>query len=137
MASNIKLQGNHIQYILEKILSIPSCAGYTGSSPNREDKYLSFELTDGEISTNQESDMYNIHYFWDYRITLKNNLFTFAIVDRYEVNHIIKVLTEDQQKRILSYLGYSKCCGCEKITNCPYTECGGEEGVNMCEDCFK
>ena len=114
MASNIKLQGNHIQHILDKILSIPICGGYTGT-PSKEDAYISFQLTDGEISTNQ-SERIDIHYFWDYRLTLKNNLFTFPIVNRFEVNHIMKVLTEDQQKRILSYLGlgYSKCCGCEK-----------------------
>lgn len=106
MALNIKLQGNHIQYILDKILGITICGGYTGT-PSKEDEYITFELTDGEISTNQ-SERINIHYFWDYTLTLKNNLFTFPIVNKYSVNHIMKVLTEDQQKRILSYLGYSK-----------------------------
>jgi len=49
--------------------------------------------------------------------------------EHLDINHMVHKC-EGGHKR------YSKCCGCEKITNCPYTECGGEEGVNMCEDCF-
>jgi hypothetical protein len=33
-------------------------------------------------------------------------------------------------------VGIVKCCGCKKITYCPYANCGGKKGVNMCEDCF-
>jgi hypothetical protein len=103
-ATNLKVQGNHIQYILNKILGFVECGGYTGNQ-GKEDEYLTFELTDGAISTDERNRI-NIHYFWDYRLTVKNNLFTFQIVNRFDVYYIMKVLTEDQQKRILSYLGY-------------------------------
>lgn len=106
MASNIKVQGNHIQHILEKILAFPVGGFYTGN-PLKQDKFIIYELIDGAISTD-ESERINIHYFWDYRLIVKNNLFTFAIVNRFEVKHIMKILTDEQQSRILSYLGIEK-----------------------------
>ena len=104
MAQNLKVQGNHIQHILDKILGIPVGGAFTGN-PGKQDEYIIYELTDGAIATN-ESTRINIHYFWDYRLTVKNNLFTFPIVNRFDVNYIMKVLTDEQQRRILSYLGY-------------------------------
>ena len=62
---------------------------------------------------------------------------TIAIGGIYDSEYMNFVFDNYPSPRILiCILGYSKCCGCEKITYCPYTECGGEEGVNMCEDCF-
>ena len=103
MTSNLKVQGNHIQHILCKILGFQSGGGYTGN-PNKQDEYDIYELPDGAIST-QENTRIDIHYFWDYRITVKNNLFTFA-VNRFNIeDHIMKVLTDEQQIKILTYLG--------------------------------
>ena len=104
VVSNLKVQGNHIQHILNKILAIPVVAVYTGK-PGKQDEYITYELTHGAIATD-ESTRIDIHYYWDYRLTVRNNLFTFAIVNRIDVNHIMKVLTDEQQKRILSYLGF-------------------------------
>ena len=62
---------------------------------------------------------------------------TIAIGGIYDSEYMNFVFDNYPSPRILiCILGYSKCCGCEKITYCPYTECGGEEGVNMCEDCW-
>tara|TARA_R110002126_G_scaffold110456_2_gene247773 strand:+ start:8978 stop:9295 length:318 start_codon:yes stop_codon:yes gene_type:complete len=103
MAQNLKVQGNHIQFILDKILGFPVGGAFTGN-PGKEDEYITYELTDGAIATNRSTRI-NIHYFWDYELTVKNNLFTFPIASRFNVNHIMKVLTDEQQRRILTYLG--------------------------------
>jgi hypothetical protein len=105
VVSNLKVQGNHIQHILNKILEIPVGAFYTGSKPGNQDKYTTYELTDGAIATD-ESTRIDIHYFYDYTLTVRNNLFTFPIVSRFNEKYIMKVLTDEQQKRILSYLGF-------------------------------
>lgn len=107
MALSIKVQGNHIQHILEKILAIPFGGGYTGKQ-GKEDAYYMYDLTDGGAIATDESERINIHHFWDYSLIVKNNLFTFAIVNRFSVNHIMKVLTDEQQRRILTYLGMEK-----------------------------
>jgi hypothetical protein len=104
VVSNLKVQGNHIQHILNKILGIPVGAMYTGK-PGKQDEYITYELTDGAIATD-ESTRIDIHYFYDYTLTVRNNLFTFPIVSRFNEKYIMKVLTDEQQKRILSYLGF-------------------------------
>jgi hypothetical protein len=103
MAQNLKVQGNHIQFILDKILEFPVSGAFTGN-PGKEDEYITYELTDEAIATNQRT-RFDIHYFWDYPLTVKNNLFTFPITSRFNVNYIMKVLTDEQQRRILTYLG--------------------------------
>lgn len=102
MATNLKVQGNHIQYILDKIFGFDMSGGYTGH-PMKQDKYNIYNLANGAITT-EDDDRIKVHYFWEYRITVKNNLFTFAIVDK-TINHVMKILTDEEQTRILSYLG--------------------------------
>ena len=103
MATNLKVQGNHIQYILDKILGFQVGAVFTGIKGN-QDEYKTYILSEGAITTNDDERI-NIHYYWDYRLTVKNNLFTFSIVGRFNVNHVMKILTDEQQTIILTYLG--------------------------------
>jgi len=103
MATNLKVQGNHIQYILDNILGFEIGAGFTGNK-GKQDEYKTYILSEGAITTNDDERI-NIHYYWDYRLTVKSNLFTFPIVGRFDVNHVMKVLTDEQQTRILTYLG--------------------------------
>jgi|688.fasta_scaffold1925438_1 hypothetical protein len=110
MATQKKVQGNHIQYILQKILGFRICGGFTGTR-EKEDTYTTYELVEAAIMTNEKNRLDNeknridIYYYWDYRLTVKKNLFTFPIVYGNEVNHIMKVLTDDEQIKILKYLG--------------------------------
>ena len=104
MATNLKVQGNHIQYILDKILAFQIGAAFTGIK-GKQDEYVTYILSEGAITTNDDERI-NIHYYLDYRLTVKNNLFTFPIVGRFDVNHLMKVLTDEQQKAILIYCGF-------------------------------
>ena len=106
MATNLKVQGNHIQYILDKILAFQIGAAFTGIK-GKQDEYVTYILSEGAITTNDDERI-NIHYYWDYRLTVKNNLFTFPIVGRFDVNHLMKVLTDEQQEAILIYCGFKK-----------------------------
>ena len=103
MATNLKVQGNHIQYILSEIFGFDMSGGYTGH-PMKKDEYNIYNLANGAITT-EDDDRIKVHYFWDYRITVKNNLFTFAIVDK-TINHVMKILTDEEQTKILVYLGF-------------------------------
>jgi hypothetical protein len=119
MATNLKVQGNHIQYILDNILGFEIGAVFTGNK-GKQDEYKTYILSEGAITTNDDERI-NIHYYWDYRLTVKSNLFTFPIVGRFDVNDVMKVLTDEQQTTILTYLGCditsdeeeaeSECCG--------------------------
>ena len=103
MTTQLKVQGNHVQYILQKLLGFRICGGFTGTR-EKENAYTTYQLVEGAITTN-EDDRIDIYYYWDYRLTVKNNLFTFPIVYGNAINHIIKVLTDDEQIKILKYLG--------------------------------
>lgn len=103
MATNLKVQGNHIQYILSEIFGFDMSGGYTGH-PMKKDEYNIYNLANGATTT-EDDDRIKVHYFWDYRITVKNNLFTFAIVDK-TINHVMKILTDEEQTKILVYLGF-------------------------------
>jgi len=104
MATQLKVQGNIIQHIFEKILNFQIGGGYTGTML-KQDQYTTYILSSGAISTNDDERI-EIHYYWDYRLTIKNNLFTFPIVNRFDINNIMKVLTDEEQDKILVYLGY-------------------------------
>jgi hypothetical protein len=106
MATQKRVQGNHIQYILQKILGFRICGGFTGTR-EKEDTYTTYELVEAAIMTNEKNRI-DIYYYWDYRLTVKKNLFTFPIVYGNEVNHVMKVLTDDEQIKILKYLGISE-----------------------------
>jgi hypothetical protein len=108
MTTNLRVQGNHIQYILDKILGVPVVGSYTPPNmffPIDESEYITYELTDEFITTRNQKKI-NIKYFENYRLTVKNNIFTFQIEYLYDSNNIIKSLTDEQQREILSYLGF-------------------------------
>lgn len=102
MITNLKVQGNHIQHILDKILGLHINGVFIGTLA-KQNEYKIFQLSDGAITT-EGNEIINIHYYWDYRITVKHNLLTFPIVDRNTTNHVMKVLTDAQQADILAYL---------------------------------
>jgi hypothetical protein len=103
MTTQLKVQGNHIKYIFENILYFQIGGGYSGNYL-KQDKYDTYILSSGAISTN-EDERVDIHYYWDYRLTVKQNLFTFPIVNKFHINHVIKILTDKEQQDILTYLG--------------------------------
>lgn len=137
MTTQLRVQGSIIQHILEKILGFQVGAVFTGTK-GKEDEYNTYILSGGAITTDDDERI-TIHYYWDYRVTVKNNLFTFPIVGfSVSINHVMKVLTDQEQIKILKYLGVVDelpCVGCgeKKIK---FTEMGGVKGVNMCRDCF-
>lgn len=102
MITNLKVQGNHIQHILDKILGLHINGLFTGTLA-KQNEFKQFQLSDGAITT-EGNEIIKIHYYWDYRITVKHNLLTFPIVDRNTTNHVMKVLTDAQQEDILAYL---------------------------------
>tara|TARA_R110000868_G_scaffold229952_6_gene483094 strand:+ start:2169 stop:2588 length:420 start_codon:yes stop_codon:yes gene_type:complete len=136
MATNLKVQGNHIQYILSEIFGFDMSGGYTGH-PMKQDKYNIYNLANGAITT-EDDDRIKVHYFWEYRITVKNNLFTFAIVDK-TINHVMKILTDEEQTKILSYLGLNvNCFACDKLYCKSHSYCIlGDDDMPYCsKECF-
>ena len=62
-----------------------------------------------------------------------------GIYDSEHMNFVFGGLASPRIKRVLGARKQKKrekCCGCGKNTHYYYTDCGGEEGVNMCHDCF-
>jgi len=106
MATQLKIQGNHIQHILEKILGLQVGGFYTGTR-QKEDAYVTYVLSKGAITT-EDDDRINIYYYWDYRIIVKNNLLMFPIINGCIINNVMKVLTDEEQYNILKYLGINE-----------------------------
>lgn len=141
MATNLKVQGNHIQYILDKILGFQLVSTFNGTKKmDYHDEYNTYALSDGAISTKATYlKRIDICYFTTYYLTVKHNLFTFAIHDRISENHIMKVLTDEQQTRILSYLGLNvNCFVCDKLYCKSHSYCIlGDDDMPYCsKECF-
>jgi len=105
MTTKLRVQGNHIHYIFEKFLGFKKIGKYDGTKQKHyRDEYNIYEVTKPAIATNG-TDVIHINFYQDYFLTVKNNLFTFAIVSRFSENNIIRILTDEQQEQILKYLG--------------------------------
>jgi len=103
-ANQVPVGGRHIQYILETIFGIAITKEDKGH-PLKQDDTKSYKLSGGIISTDGDLNI-EIRFYDTYRLTTTDNLFTFPIITRTSERHIMKVLTDEQQERILIYLGF-------------------------------
>lgn len=98
--------GRHIQYMLEMLNIVTKNGEFKGTKQfDYHDEHKSYILQEPAISTSGQKNI-DIKYYTTYHITIKHNLFTFAIHNKFSENHIIKVLTDEEQTRLLSYLGF-------------------------------
>jgi len=104
--NQVSVGGRHIQYILETIFGIAITSEDKGH-PLKQDDTKFYKLSGGIITTNGDPHI-QIRFYGTYILTVTDNLFTFAIHTRVSENHIMKVLTDEQQETILICLGFKK-----------------------------
>lgn len=142
------VSGYHIQNMLEMLNIVVKIQEFKGTKQyDYQDEYKSYILQEPAISTKGEKYI-DIKYYSTYEITIKNNIFTFAIHNKFSENHIIKMITAEEQNKLLKYLGFiieeKKEEEEEEEEKCVCGECGistkgrkirGLWDNKLCEEC--
>jgi hypothetical protein len=113
---NLKVEGRAFEWILGSI-GIVNHGGY--SSREQCKCYKTYDTANGIITNllGNTLGLLTIYDYWDYRLTVKKNLFVIVICDKYETYNYVKILTNEEQRKVRKVLGYneevSAKCDCD------------------------
>jgi hypothetical protein len=102
---NLRVEGRAFEGIFKSI-GIVNHGGYYHTDQSK--RYKTYDTANGIITNNANSELLTIYDYWEYILTIKKNLFIIIIMDRFETYNYVKILTDEEQRKVRKVLGYNE-----------------------------